>query len=188
MNKIVTLILLVISTTYSQNQVEKFKLSPEGFPDYVVLEFDDKSTSDIFNSLKKWAEYNLRNADYSNYSEVENEYLTYTFIDNNAVETGTGLSHFVFSIEYDVELRIKDNRLRIDVILKEMPMVNPSHGSPLTLTSSANAWPLFKKNGDIRNRKSASEAIPQIESSANNIVQSFYNAIIGKVDYKKTDW
>src|SRR5690606_20421655 len=113
MKKITLLLLLCCSVIFAQERVEKFELTPEGFPGYVVLEFESKSNSEIFTQIKKWAEYNIRNADYSNYSEIENEFLTYSVNYKDALLIEWMGTQY-YSPQIDVELRFKDNKLRID--------------------------------------------------------------------------
>jgi hypothetical protein len=70
---------------FSQKDVDEFELTAGGFVDFVVVD-TDKTAEQIFTNIKKWAEYNLKNADYSNYSEVENEYLAYSFVDVKGIQ------------------------------------------------------------------------------------------------------
>ncbi|WP_304139473.1 DUF4468 domain-containing protein [Mesonia mobilis] len=186
MKKFYLLILLISSITYSQNT--EFNLTSNGFEEFVVIETPNKTDKEIFSEIKKWSEYNIRNASKSNYSEIENEFLTYRLIIRNAIDVGSGLMHQAYDIKYDVEIRIKDEKFRIDLKIVDMPHIDGETES-LQLTSNSIAYiSLFKNNGKLRNPKRYSEMKEQIETSANNLVKSIIDAVNGKSDYKKDEW
>lgn len=187
--KIITILILFINlSAHSQIEVDKFHVTHEGFEkQYVVLNFENKTSSHIFHSLKKWAEYNIRNSDYSNYSEIENEYLAYTFTDVDAIDFGRGLTRYVHDIIYDIEFRIKEWRLRVDLKIIRLPMTSFSNGLDLKLLGGTHT--IFKRNGGIRAPKKLwSDAITDIDRSAEKMLRSFKNAVLNSADYKKKDW
>lgn len=183
MKKSPFIILLLASIVFSQSKkVEDFKLTPDGFPDqYVVLEFENTTSDKIFTNLKRWAEYNIKNAEYSNYSEVQNEFLAYTMVLNDAVFLNWFGGQY-FSPEFDVELRIKGNRLRIDLLNKGL-----KDGTNATI-ENFEFKKMFKRDGRPRKMKIYADAIIYTENSIAKFVALLESAVKGKVDLKKDDW
>lgn len=186
MKKIPLFLLLINLISFAQN--ETFNLTSNGFEKYVVIDTPEISDKQIFESIKKWSEYNIRNASKSNYSEIQNEFLTYRLLIKNAIDVGSGLMHQAYDIKYDVEIRIKNNKFRVDLKIVEMPHIDRKTES-LQLTSNSIAYiSLFKNNGKLRNPKRYSEMKKQIEESANQLIKNLTKAVNGNSDYKKEDW
>lgn len=183
MKKITLLFILFTTICLSQQQVEKFELKVDGFPDYVVLEFDGKTANDIYVQVQKWAQYNIRNAEYSNYSEIQDEYLTYTIKYPNAFDARNTLGPETFEVLMDVELRFRDGKLRIDLHPKRIKSKNG-----MELGFSGGLSGILKKNGKQRKYNLYKDAFVGINNLANLIVSDFENAVNGTVDYKKSDW
>ncbi len=176
-----TLLLLLCSTFFfAQERVEKFESTPEGFPNYVVLEFPASSASEIFKQVKNWAQYNIRNSKKAKYSEVQNEYIAYSLFVERAFEVDA-----FYGVDYDLEIRIKDEKLRIDLIIKSMPLDVASTGVDLTFSKGLNS--MFKNNGEPRTLKDRQLKREAIESFANDIVSTINDAVLGKTD-AKNDW
>tara|TARA_R100000231_G_C5225568_1_gene134935 strand:- start:38 stop:367 length:330 start_codon:yes stop_codon:yes gene_type:complete len=109
MKRITLFFLIITSFAIAQKQSAKFEASKDGFIDYVVLEFDGKTANEIFTQVKKWAQYNIRNSKDAEYSEIENEYIAYSLFLEKAL-----IIDAEYGIDYDLELRIKPEKLRID--------------------------------------------------------------------------
>ncbi len=181
--RLLMLLLFFSSAMYCQEQVDRFELLPTGFPNYVVLEFEDKTANDIFTQVKRWAEFNIRNADYSNYSELKNEYLSYTINYTDAFKANDVINKQYFDVLTDVELRFKDGKLRIDLHLKSITGKSGWNVSP-----SGGMTSVYKKNGNVRKQRVYREILEGMNTWSNSIVTAFVNAVKGNVDYKKDDW
>lgn len=186
--KVIVTILILIITNQIYSQADKFTLTKDGFTEFVVVETPNKTSSEIYTAIKKWFEYNIRNAKVSNYSEIENEYLTYRIIVPNAIEVGKGLMHQEYDTEYDVEIRIKENKFRIDLILRRMENADKDKPELLISGGGITNAAIFKKNGDVKKHKNYTIMKEGIEKSANDLVKDFENAVNGKADGKKSDW
>lgn len=184
MKKITLLFLLIASVALAQEQVERFELKKDGFPDYVVVEFDGKTANEIFTQVQKWAQYNIRNAEYSNYSEIQDEYLTYTIEYIDAFKADDVIVKQNFDVLMDVELRIKDEKLRVD--LKPRRIRGQDGGWVLPVSGGMSG--ILKKDGSQRKQKVYQMAFEGMNNLANSIVEDFTDAVNGKTDYKNSDW
>lgn len=176
--------ILVSNIVLSQERVEKFELKKDGFPDFVVVEFDGKTANDIYVQVQKWAQYNIRNAEVSNYSEIQDEYLTYTIDYIDAFKADDVIVKQNFDVLMDVELRIKDEKLRIDLKPKQIRGQNGDWVLPVSGGMSG----ILKKDGRQRKQKVYQMAFEGMNNLANSIVKDFTDAVNGNTDYKKTDW
>tara|TARA_R100000306_G_C4378599_1_gene143142 strand:+ start:3597 stop:4139 length:543 start_codon:yes stop_codon:yes gene_type:complete len=180
MKKITFIFLLCSTFIFAQNQVDRFEATAEGFPNYVVLEFPDKTANEIFTQVQKWAQYNLRNSKDATYSEIQNEYVAYSLFIDRAFKVDA-----FYGIDYDLELRIKEGKLRIDLKVKSMPLDPISTGADLTFSKGLNS--MFKNNGEPRTLKDRQMKRQAIDYFANGLVASIENAFYGKADVKN-DW
>src|SRR5690554_3113458 len=181
MKKITLLLLMLSSAAIAQQQVERFEATKDGFPNYVVLEFEHKTANQIYTQVQKWAQYNIRNSKDAKYSEIENEYIAYSLFLEDAFMVDAK-----YGIDYDLELRIKENRLRVDLTVKSMPLNPNSNGADLTFSKGFNS--MFKNNGEPRALKDRRLKREAINNFANDLLSSINEAVLGKTDVKKSDW
>lgn len=188
MKKLILLaIILLTFNVFAQEEVDRLKITPNGFNGYIVKSFPEMSSSSIFQNLKKWAEYNIKNTDYSNSSMIENEYLEYDIYYNEALRAEDGKNSPLWDVKMNVQVRIKDNRVRFDLEIISMPP-SPSnpHSYQYNFTSSSFQYGFFNKKGEPRKRDAFARS--EIENLANSIVNDIVSGISGKTDYKKSDW
>ena len=88
----------------------------------------------------------------------------------------------------DVEIRIKEKRVRFDINIVSMKKNKEfrKNISDFEYFSWTNAWSFFRKNKQPR--KTTQSSREDIENIANDIVNSVSGAILGKVDTKASDW
>tara|TARA_R100001530_G_scaffold130309_1_gene101155 strand:- start:440 stop:982 length:543 start_codon:yes stop_codon:yes gene_type:complete len=180
MKRITLFFLIITSFAIAQKQSAKFEASKDGFIDYVVLEFDGKTANEIYSEIQKWAQYNIRNSKDAKYSEIQDEYVAYSLFIDKAFKVDA-----FYGIDYDLELRIKDGKLRVDLNVKSMPLDPNSTGADLTFSKGLNS--MFKNNGEPRSLKDRQLKRQAIEDFANGLVASINNAVLGKTDLKD-DW
>ena len=177
------LILLSSFTIHAQKEVDKFQLTPEGLNGYVVLDFPGMSKEEIFHQLKKWAQYNIRDAKSSNYSEVENEYLTYGIIIPGAIELKTIAGISSWDLSMDAEYRIKPGRLRIDFNNIRFP----GSGVERELeVKRGGLYGLYKKNGEVRDHYEG--FVNRFDAVINEIVSEISQSIARNPDVINSDW
>lgn len=186
MKNFFTIVMVLVSlVSWSQEEVQKYKFVPEGINGYVVLEFPDKSAEEIYSSLTKWAEYNIRSAEYSNYSTIENEFLTYRLILPEAIEYKTFVGPIYYNIEMDVLYRLKPGRLRID--LENINIPHSVEGQAINIKGSR-AWGQSFYDNKGRERSQFSEKKEQGEKALNDFLKEIEEAITKNPDYQTSDW
>ncbi len=190
MKKTITLLtMLVYFFTWSQEEVEKFQSTPNGLNGYVVKQFEGKETSEIFEAIKKWGEYNIYNADHSIKSKINNEYLIYKLSYEKGLHFKTLGVNWYYDVELDTHIRIKKDRVRFDIDIISIRQANPKNvasNSNVQLIQGSEKYLLFKKNG--KPRKNTQSARDDIEGIANGIVSSVSDAILGKADTVSDNW
>ncbi|HET8838844.1 MAG TPA: DUF4468 domain-containing protein [Flavobacteriaceae bacterium] len=185
-NFIFPIICLFLATTAFSQEVDKFEITAYGVNGYLVEEFPKMTAAEIFAKVEKWAEYNIRNSEYSNYSKIKNEYLTYHLILSKAVYSKGFAKHF-YNLEFDVEYRFKDNKLRIDVLNIELP--SPYIDGPdAVLKGSSFVFSIFNKDGELRKRKETRMLKPQIEKVLNDLFQQIISELKTNPDTVNDDW
>src|SRR5690554_7701146 len=91
MKKIVLFFALVVCIyANGQEAVDQFEITPVGINGYVVKDFEGKTAEELYTAVKKWAEYNITNAEQSKQSDIENEFLSYKIFNEEALGSKTG--------------------------------------------------------------------------------------------------
>lgn len=105
---------LVLLTSYGQEKVQKFRAAPEGTNGYVVKMFNGKSSSELFDLTKEWADYNeydLTDGD----SEKKDQFLSYAISEEKALTTKENDQRIYWDLNYDMEVRFQGKRSRYDI-------------------------------------------------------------------------
>lgn len=175
-----TIFLLTLLSNAQVEKVDSLQITSNNVNGFLVKEFENKSTNDIYSALKKWSQYNIKNADYSTNSDIENEYLSFTI--NGVGEIRYKKSkQWLFKLNLYVEVRIKENKMRLDIVVNRI--AGQGHDD-ITINSGMNS--LFKRNGEPR--KSTETYRIDVDKSLNDFANEIFSSIDGKVDYKKNDW
>ena len=184
MKRVLLLLLLFTSSLINaQNEVEKFEITPDGLNGYVVLEFQGMSKEEIFGQLQKWAEYNIRDAERSNYSEIKNEYLTYSVRFPRAIQYKNFMGKSAWDITMDAEYRIKKERLRIDFVNVRIPGSGPEMELEIR---RGGMTALYKKNGELK--KNYTELVNQFNLLINEILSEIKKSVASNPDVVDPDW
>lgn len=186
MKKILLLTALLVSIqSISQNKVDTLRVTPKGINGYIVKEAPNLSQEEIFKNLKKWAEYNINNAEYSNKSEIENEFLDYTIYLNQALSTKNGLWGAGWDLKLKIEYRIKEGRARMDLEVVDIPCYTENSAR---IEFLSNKWRVsfFDKKG--KPQRFELELREQMDAILKLLTINFYNAVEGKIVNSKSDW
>lgn len=186
MKKILLLFLLVPMISFSQNEVDTLMVTPYNVNGYLVKQFEGKTPTDIYNSFKKWLQYNIKNPDFSLTNDVENEYLSFNVSGVGDIRYKNS-DNWQWKLYLNTEIRIKDDRVRIDISIIEIRGVNGVDNIPINPQgglSGMNA--LFDKKG--RERKATKTYRDDINVALNSFANELFSAVGGNVDYKKDDW
>ncbi|WP_396139099.1 hypothetical protein [Flavobacterium sp.] len=182
MKRIIILVLAFFSlmTNAQTEKVDSLQITANNVNGFLIKEFENKSAKEIYSSLKKWTQYNINNADYATNSDIENEYLSFTI--NGVGEIRYKQSkQWLFKLNLYVEVRIKENKMRLDIVVKRI--AGQGHDD-ISINGGMNS--LFKSNGEPRNSTETYRI--DVDKSLNNFANEVFSAINGKLDYKKSDW
>lgn len=106
MKKIIILFFLLLTKLAFSQEIE-FKLSKEGFTDFLVIDCKNMSQSELYKKTLDWI-----NVTYNTPSEVikgkiENDYIRIEGFANNVISSGT---------KYQIEISFKDEKYKFDII------------------------------------------------------------------------
>ena len=181
---LVNLTLLMITVIGYGQKVDSLEIMPEGINGFLVKDFAKKSEKDIFTSVNKWTEYNIHDADYAKNSAIENEYISFKV-------NGIGPIHYknkaAWKLELYVEIRIKPEKVRIDIELLEIKGIKEGQSSlPIWGNKGSIIMGLYKKNGQpVKGYEATRKEINQV---LNGFANRIFDSVDGKADYKKDDW
>ncbi len=181
MKKITLLLLLIPLFSIAQVEVDHFEITPDGVNGYVVKEYPGKSSAELFNAAKRWAEYTINKAEEANKSVIENEYLDYTIIFPAALPNNIEGSNSGYDAKLKVEFRFKENKIRYDVNLLN---VMDAAYTPFSLKGGFLTWSFYKNNGEAKSNMN--NAIAGLNELSNRIITEVENYIENKS--KNNDW
>ncbi len=161
------------------NCFAQFELTPQGLINninpkekFIVYEFEGKSMDDLYNlALQSITAMYVSPKDVI--SNVENKMISINGIANTYFKI-IGLTQPI-CINYNLVMRFKDNKIRIDI-----PNINKLYYNnieqtilPLSKSNSIRVKSIFKKDGSVRYE----EAKSQIEKTFNSLVNKIISNI-----------
>ncbi|RVT78543.1 DUF4468 domain-containing protein [Flavobacterium sufflavum] len=118
MKKIFSLFILITSIIHAQET--EFTFTPEkGMTDYIVISVEGKTAPEIYKKVIEWIKINYKNPDKVILSTIENEYIRFEGIGENAFSYENMYGKGFKDIKYQIEIYIKDGKYKFDVIKYE---------------------------------------------------------------------
>jgi hypothetical protein len=176
-----TIVIFLPFLTFGQ-EVNKMEITPNGVNGFLVRSFEEKEPKEIYKSIKGWTEYNIKNANYATNSNVENEFISFKI---NEVGIINFKNKPAWNLDLYVEVRIKPNKVRIDLEIIEIDGINEGTNS-LEIVGGGIIMGLYKKNG--KPVSGYSETREDLNQALNKFVELIFQSVNGKKDYKKDDW
>ncbi|GEM_PF-5736517 len=180
---ILFLIIIIFPRIIISQNVDTLEITPTGINGFLVKNFNNKSSKELYLSVKKWAEYNIYNADYSNHSDVEDEYLSFK-IGKICRLSYEGSKKWVWDLSLETEIRFKNNKIRIDIGIAKMDGVGVV--DDLSLVGGPIRMSIYNKKGELKNKGVYLKKT--LDNCLNNFAEKIFDSIEGEVDYKKDDW
>ena len=174
--KNLVLVVMIATSISLQAQIPALKLTSDGMAP-VVVNIEGKTASEIYQKAMNWIQVNYKHPDQVVQATVQNENVRIRGFASNVWTTKTLGIPGTGSLDYMLELEIKDGKYKFNISRITLCGVSPT---PLLYTYKS-SW---KNNGDVK--KSHLPAIAEIEEGLNNINLSLYNYITGKDD--KNSW
>lgn len=168
--------LLTYLSTYSQ---EKFNFDNNGLNDYLVLNFKNKTKSELYSKTINWIKETFKKPNEVINSKIENEKIFIEGISPSTLRIGGGSS---MNAKYRIEIAFKEGKLKFNPTRLEY--YTKEYGwNEIYINENAKRY--YKKNGKVRGLYS--NLITDIPNVFNNLSKDLENYINGK---KKTeeDW
>lgn len=179
-NKLKKITLLFTLLTYlSSYSQEKFNFDNKGLNDYLVLNFKDKTKSELYSKTINWIKETFKKPDEVINSKIENEKIFIEGISPSTLRIGGGSS---MNAKYRIEIAFKEGKIKFNPTRLEY--YTKEYGwNEIFINENAKRY--YKKSGKVRGLYS--ELITDIPSVFNNLSKDLENYINGK---KKTeeDW
>jgi hypothetical protein len=184
------ILLLTFIPLFSFGQ-NKFILTPEGLrnsedlnKEYVLIEAKGKSAEEIYSAARNFILQTSKNPMKAIKADTEGQYIRYgIFVPEFAYFKKMGL-RVMYEGHIEIEMRFKDDKLRIDVPTLYMPTTDGDNQLYLT-ASKWKGWAIFDKNG----KTSLKDPKEQVETFFNSLLSTL-DAFINKVnpDIVSDDW
>lgn len=183
MHKTIFCIIIYILSFYSYGQeVQKLEITPIGVNGFLVREFEGKEIEEIYKSIKDWTEYNIKNASFATNSNIENEFISFKV---NGVGIITFKNKPAWNLDLDVEVRIKPDKVRVDLKIREIDGIEKGSNS-LDIVGGGVIMGLYKRSGKPVNGYTDTRA--DIDQTLNEFAERIFQSVNGKKDYKNDDW
>lgn len=178
MKQIFFLLAITLSSSVSISQtLPQLKLTPQGV-EPIIVEVDSLKANEIYKKTLNWVQDTYKNPDQVLKGNIPNEKIRLSGFASNAWHMKSLGIRQSFDMEYTVEISFKDGKYKFEYKIGQF-WVSGGAKALYDYTS------FYKKTGEVRG--AYSESVPSLESTMNNLSQSFYDYIIG-LKNKKNDW
>ena len=155
-------------------QEGEFKLSKEGFTDYLVIDCKNLSQSELYKKTLDWI-----NVTYNTPSEVikgkiENDYIRIEGFANHVISSGT---------KYQIEISFKDGKYKFDIIKIEFISNFDGQWKEFDIINTAE---YVDKEGRIIRKSKVWNRVIEYFNTLNSSLQRFI--LSEQIPSKKKDW
>ena len=179
MKKIVILFFL-FSTKAGFAQDAEFKFSKEGFTDFLVVECEKKTQSELYKKTLDWVAVTYNTPSEVIKGQIENDYIRIEGTAKNLISSGT---------KYQIEISFKDGKYKFDII-----QIEYYFDSGVELTELKwkefdiiNTDKYFYKNGEIkRSSKPVWNRVTKYFNALNSSLKDFL--LSEQIPSKKKEW
>lgn len=170
--KLTIMIMMVSLLSWSQSKEELFKVSKEGFTDYVVVKIDSFSQKELFDKTINWIKETYNSPDDVIKARIDSSKVIFEGFKPNALYfRALGMKKFE-DVKYRIAISFKNGRYKFEALRLQI------YASPSQYSSGGwSDWNLdgtyaavTKKNGKVR--KSLRDYIPSIERVFNQVLLS----------------
>jgi len=182
-NFILIFVLLFNSLCFAQDI--EFKLTKDGFTDFVVIPVAGKTQNELYKNTLDWVSLNFKEPGEVIKATIENEYIRiegfskelicYSYMGKRCGDT-----------KYEIEISFKDGKYKFDV-LSISEYNNQSKSIMWTNFDIVNTATYFDKKGEVKSSyKFIVNTVPEHFNNLNLNLKDFL--ISGGVSSKKNDW
>ncbi len=179
MKKIIILLLLFL-TKIGFAQETEFKLTKEGFTDFVVIDCQNKSQSELYRKTLDWINVTYHTPSEVIKGQIENDYIRIEGFANHVISSGT---------KYQIEISFKDGKYKFDIIKIEFysDMDYLSVGQPYWKEFDIVDTKRFVDgNGQIIRKAKVWNRVTNYFNNLNSSLKDFISS--EQIPSKKKDW
>ncbi len=178
MRKIIYLLILVSSFSFSQGA--EFKFSVNGFTDFVVTPVEGKSATELYKKTIDWILTTYKNPKKANLEQIENKFIRIEgFADKLLLFNNSGKNFY--DAKYQIEISFKDGKYKFDVI--SVNLLNTKSKPEMELNDMSE---YYKKDGGLKTSyKYFPDNFAQFFNNLNNDLKKY---ILNLEETKKNDW
>ena len=177
-NKLLLLIALFFCLLSYSQDIPKLKLTPNGVEPIIVIT-DSLKATDLYKKALNWVQETYKNPEKVLKAKIENEKIRIDGFAENAWYYKLLGTKNNYNMEYSIEISFKDGKYKFEYLIGQFLV----DGGQKVLYDYKY---FYKKSGDIKSVYT--ESVPSIETTMNNLSQSFYNYVIGKTTKKEDKW
>lgn len=188
MKKTILFFGLFSSSFYFSQAATEFKVTKDGFTDFIVTEVPGKTKEDIYTKTLEWVNKTYKNPKEVLKAEILNDYIRIEGVTS-------GLSCYAplgmpvcNDVKYQIEISVKDNKYKFDVIEMQEYVKSSQYstGGWRSLMPNNNSEIYFKKDGSVKGGyKNYLNSIPDNFNSLNVDLKKYIET---GVKSEKSDW
>ncbi|MDJ0646833.1 MAG: hypothetical protein QNJ57_12695 [Flavobacteriaceae bacterium] len=155
-------LMMVLGTSLVYGQTE-FIFNENGLdPKYAIANLDSTPATELYQKTRKWIENTSTNATLALDTEIENDFIHFTGIKDNAIKVGKGYLH----MKYTVKVSFKKGLYKFEP-LEILTKVNSKYDMGWKAIDLNNGSVFFKKGKAIKKTKSYVTSIPAVLNELN---------------------
>lgn len=175
------MLLFFLSLLNLNAQSTEFTISDEGLTKYIITSIPGVNKADAYKKTINWINKKFNSPDQVIKGTIENEYIRFEGISNNALRFQAIGGIIAQSIKYQIEISFKDDKYKFEVIelQEEDPLFPKLSNSPyteliLSKTNRSNGYNRVRKpNGEFRNRYKYITDIPFLFNQLNTSLKDY---------------
>lgn len=186
MKKLLYAIVMVTGITFGQET--EFKLTKDGFTDYVVTECKDKTAAEMYKKTLDWISVTYKNPKEVIKAQIENDYVRIEGASSSLICLNILGMKNCFDTKYQIEISFKEGKYKFDVIELQYYVAPGQY--------TRGGWfpenfekidEYYNKKGEIKGRyKYYPETIPLYFNVTNTKLKEFI--LSESIPSKKSDW
>lgn len=188
MKKTILLFGIVLSTIVFSQETE-YKLTKDGFTDFIVTQKEGKTASELYTKTLEWVNKTYHTPEKVILGKVENDYFRIQGIKRGLICYAPLGMPVCSDVKYQIEISFKDGKYKFDVSDMEQysePSKYSAGGWNTIMANNDTSW-YYKKDGTVKGGFSKYiQAVPDYFNSLNKSLSDYISGI--GVEIKNNDW
>ena len=168
-------------------QEVEFKFNENGFTDYVVTKFDEKSKSELYKKTIEWVAFTFNTPKKVIKAKIENEYIRIEGSSKSLICFHLFGSKSCNNATFQIEIYFKSNRYKFDLIeIKQFGLPSKYSSGGWYPVEIVDIKPYYKKGKIRKNYRYFPVIIPEYFNSLNNSLKNYI--LNGIKNTEKDNW